>query len=96
MEIQVRTRDTLDDGGSAGGSGKKPPSNRVKIIAAVLLFIVAGLAAAWNFGVFEGKPDPSESSIFESPEEEEKAWEDAQRERDRVHPPDRTPPPSGS
>ena len=97
MEIEVRTKEATSSGGGGGtkGSGGISPE-KLKIIIVVALFAVTGVVVAWQLGLFAGSKRPTGSTLFETPEEEEKAWEDAQRERERVHPPERTPPPSGS
>lgn len=104
MDIQVRGREPTSmrdetpgesGGGGKGGGGMSP--EKVKIIIAAALLLLAGVALAWNFGLFgDGRPDQVVSPIFESEEEAEQAWEEAQRERARTHPPERSPPPSGS
>jgi hypothetical protein len=100
MDIQVRGREptgTQKEAPKPSGGGISP--DKLKIIVAVALLVLAGVAVAWNFGVFEGGPKYQEGGVTPlgvTQEEEEKIWKEAERERDRVHPPATTPPPSGS
>ena len=69
---------------------------KVKIIVSIALLALAGIVLAWQLGLFSSGPEATVAPMFENQQEEERAWEEAQRERERVHPPAITPPPSGS
>lgn len=102
MDIQVRGREptSMREAAAPKASvGSKLSPDRVKMIVAGALLFLAAIALAWQFGAFSGgnKYKNSDTTpLGVSQEEADQMWKEAERERDRVHPPAVTPPPSGS
>lgn len=83
-------RSLLDDGDfgnigkkDSGGGSSMDTAQMVKIGVIVVCFIGAGLALAWNFGLFDGGPPPSQFTAEEQ-EQRLKEFEEQQKKNEEL------------
>jgi len=76
----MRTRPIYLDHAAGGGSGSARPES-FKLLAAVALLVVAGVAAAWGFGLF--RRGPAKLGPAEQAKREQRFEEQSQAEQEQ-------------